>query len=66
MSGGLLAFLADGGWSKWLHTGWSAHGGIVAAELASQSFRGPHRALDHQYGLYGAFLGAPPANRACV
>jgi 2-methylcitrate dehydratase PrpD len=62
----LLAFLADGGWSKWLHTGWSAHGGIVAAELASASFRGPHHALDHPYGLYGAFLGAPAANLDAV
>ncbi len=59
MSSGLLAFLADGGWSKWLHTGWSAHGGIIAAELASHGFRGPHHGLDHQYGLYGAFLGKP-------
>jgi 2-methylcitrate dehydratase PrpD len=62
MSSGLLAFLADGGWSKWLHTGWSAHGGIVAAELARRGFRGPHHALDHPYGLYGAFLGTPSAN----
>jgi 2-methylcitrate dehydratase PrpD len=59
MSSGLLAFLADGGWSKWLHTGWSAHGGIIAAELASHGFRGPHHGLDHKYGLYGAFLGKP-------
>jgi 2-methylcitrate dehydratase PrpD len=59
MSGGLLAFLADGGWSKWLHTGWAAHGGLVAAELAGHAFRGPHHALDHHYGLYSAFLGAP-------
>jgi 2-methylcitrate dehydratase PrpD len=59
MSGGLLAFLADGGWSKWLHTGWAAHGGLVAADMASHGFRGPHHALDHCYGLYGAFLGAP-------
>jgi 2-methylcitrate dehydratase PrpD len=58
MSGGLLAFLADGGWSKWLHTGWAAHGGVVAAEIASLGFRGPRRALDHHYGLYAAFLGA--------
>jgi len=62
MSGGLLAFLADGAWSKWLHTGWSAHSGIVAAELARQRFRGPRHSLDHQYGLYGAFLGMPSAN----
>jgi 2-methylcitrate dehydratase PrpD len=62
MSSGLLAFLADGGWSKWLHTGWAAHGGVVAADLAGHGFRGPHYALDHHYGLYGAFLGAPDAD----
>jgi len=62
MSSGLLAFLADGGWSKWMHTGWSAHGGIIAAELARNGFRGPHHALNHPYGLYGAFLGNPGAD----
>ena len=62
MSGGLLAFLGDGGWSKWLHTGWSAHGGLIAAEIAGQAFRGPRHALDHRYGLYGAFLGEPEAS----
>ena len=62
MSSGLLAFLGDGGWSKWLHTGWSAHGGLIAAQLAGQAFRGPRQALDHPYGLYGAFLGTPDAN----
>lgn len=62
MSGGLLAFLADGGWSKWLHTGWAAHGGITAAELARGGFRGPHHAFDHPAGLYGAFLGDPAAD----
>jgi len=61
MSSGLLAFLADGGWSKWLHTGWSAHGGVIAAELAHRGFRGPRHAFDDRYGLYGAFLGAPDA-----
>ncbi len=61
MSGGLMAFLADGGWSKWLHTGWSAHGGITAAGLARNGFRGPRHALEHGQGLYGAFLGEVPA-----
>jgi len=59
MSSGLLAFLGDGGWSKWLHTGWSAHGGLIAAQLAATGFRGPRQGLDHRYGLYGAFLGKP-------
>ena len=57
MSSGLLAFLPDGAWSKWLHTGWSAHGGIIAAELARERFRGPHHAFDDAAGLFGAFLG---------
>jgi len=57
MSSGLLAFLGDGGWSKWMHTGWSAHGGLIAAQLAKTGFRGPCQGLDHRFGLYGAFLG---------
>jgi 2-methylcitrate dehydratase PrpD len=56
MAGGLLAFLGDGTWSKWLHVGWSAHGGILAAELAAQGFRGPESGTD---ALFAAFLGAP-------
>jgi 2-methylcitrate dehydratase PrpD len=64
MGSGLLAFLGDGGWSKWLHTGWAAHGGITAAELGACGFRGPRQGLDHVYGLYGAFLGAPPSDAA--
>ena len=66
MSSGLLAFLGDGGWSKWMHTGWSAHGGLIAAQLASTGFRGPHHGLDHRYGLYGAFLGKPDADLSAL
>jgi 2-methylcitrate dehydratase PrpD len=61
MSSGLLAFLADGAWSKWLHTGWSAHGGIIAAGLAREGFCGPRHGLDHAAGLFGAFLGDDPS-----
>jgi 2-methylcitrate dehydratase PrpD len=64
ISGGLLAFLGDGGWSKWLHTGWSAHGGLIAAQLARTGFHGPRQGLDHRYGLYGAFLGTANADLA--
>jgi 2-methylcitrate dehydratase PrpD len=66
MSGGLFAFLADGAWSKWMHTGWSAHGGLIAAQLASHAFRGPRHALDHKFGLYGAFLGAGQADLGVI
>jgi 2-methylcitrate dehydratase PrpD len=62
MSGGLLAFLDDGSWSKWLHLGWGNFGGILAAEFARDGFRGPVGALDGRYNLFAAFAeSAPPA-----
>lgn len=57
MAGGLLAFLADGSWSKWLHLGWGNLGGITAAQLAAGGFRGPVSALDGRHNLYEAFIG---------
>jgi 2-methylcitrate dehydratase PrpD len=60
MAGGLMAFLADGSWSKWLHLGWGDFGGILAAQLAADGFRGPAGALDGRHNLYAAFLGNPP------
>jgi 2-methylcitrate dehydratase PrpD len=59
MSGGLMAFVDDGTWSKWLHAGWSAHGGIIAAQLADRGFRGPRGVLDGRHNLFAAFIGLP-------
>jgi 2-methylcitrate dehydratase PrpD len=56
MSGGLLAFLSDGSWSKRLHPGWAAHGGVTAAGLARHGFLGPAGVLEDRFGLYSAFL----------
>jgi 2-methylcitrate dehydratase PrpD len=53
----LLEFVADGTWSKWLHLGWSAMGGIVAARLAKSGFRGATTVLEGRFGLYAAFAG---------
>jgi 2-methylcitrate dehydratase PrpD len=64
MSGGLRAFAVDGGWSKWLHAGWAAHGGIVAAELASQGYRGPEHVLEGEYDLYSALLHGEAPDRS--
>ena len=58
MSGGLLEFATEGTWSKWLHTGWAAQGGITAANLAGRGFRGPRTAIEGKYGLYQSFLGS--------
>jgi 2-methylcitrate dehydratase PrpD len=59
MSGGLLAFLEDGAWSKWLHFGWGNLGGILAAGLAADGFRGPLGGIDGRHNLYATFLGEP-------
>lgn len=66
MSSGLLAFLGDGSWAKRLHPGWAAHGGITAAGLASQGFRGPAAVLEDRYGLYAAFLHGDDTDPALV
>jgi len=67
MSGGLMAFVDDGAWSKWLHAGWAAHGGVVAAQLAATGFRGPRGALDGPHNLFAAFIDrpAPGADELC-
>lgn len=56
MSSGLLAFLGDGSWSKRMHPGWAAHGGVVAAALAGRGFLGPDEILEDRFGVYAAFL----------
>lgn len=66
MSGGLMAFLVDGGWSKWLHVGWAAHGGIVAAELAARGFHGPEHVLSGRHDLYSALLSGETLNRSAL
>jgi 2-methylcitrate dehydratase PrpD len=57
-SSGIIEYLADGTWTKRLHPGWSAHGGIIAALLAREGFRGPATVFEGQHGFYRAFGGA--------
>jgi 2-methylcitrate dehydratase PrpD len=57
MAAGSMEFLTDGSWSKRLHAGWAAHGGIVSAQLAAAGFRGPRASLDGRFGLYRSHLG---------
>jgi len=64
MSGGLRAFAVDGGWSKWLHAGWAAHGGMAAAQMAVRGFRGPEHVLDGGYDLYSALLHGETIDRS--
>src|SRR5215468_2512588 len=57
-SSGIIEYLADGTWTKRLHPGWSAHGGVIATLLAQQGFRGPARVFEGQHGFYRSFGGA--------
>jgi len=66
MSGGLMAFQADGAWSKWLHTGWAAQGGVTAAALAARGFRGPLFALDGPGNLFAAMLAGEAVDTAAL
>lgn len=66
MSGGLLAFIEDGSWSKWLHLGWGGLGGITAAQLAVGGFRGPQGALDGRHNLFAAFLAGTAVEPAAA
>lgn len=56
MSGGLLEFLSDGTWSKRLHPGWAAHGGVIADMHAARGFPGPASVVEGRHGLFSSFL----------
>ena len=56
-SSGIIEYLADGTWTKRLHPGWSAHGGVIATLLAREGFRGPATVFEGQHGFYRAFGG---------
>jgi 2-methylcitrate dehydratase PrpD len=66
MSSGIRAYSKDGGWSKWLHVGWAAHGGILAADLAARGFRGPEYVLDGGSDLYSAMLYGDAVDRSAL
>jgi 2-methylcitrate dehydratase PrpD len=54
---GIIEYLTDGTWTKRLHPGWGAHGGVIAALLARSGFTGPETVLEGGHGLYAAFAG---------
>ena len=53
---GIQVFLEEGAWTKRLHPGWAAAGGITAARLAQAGFKGPTRALEGKFGLFETHL----------
>jgi 2-methylcitrate dehydratase PrpD len=49
--------MEDGSWTKRIHPGWAAAGGITAAMLAREGFIGPIAPYEGRFGLYPCFLG---------
>ena len=56
-SSGIIEYLADGTWTKRMHPGWSAHGGVIATMLAKEGFRGPAKVFEGTNGFFSAFGG---------
>jgi 2-methylcitrate dehydratase PrpD len=52
---GVMEFLTNGSSVKSLHSGWAAHGGVLAAMLARAGMTGPETALEGRYGLFRQF-----------
>lgn len=53
---GIQVFLEEGAWTKRLHPGWAAAGGITSATLARHGFVGPNRVLEGRFGLFETHL----------
>ena len=56
-AGGLFAYLDDATPTKPMHPAWAAHGGLLAARLASLGAEGPPGVFENRFGLYDAFVG---------
>jgi 2-methylcitrate dehydratase PrpD len=56
-SSGIIEYLADGTWTKRMHPGWSAHGGVIATMLAKEGFRGPAKVFEGTHGFFSGFGG---------
>ncbi len=56
-SSGIIEYLTDGTWTKRIHPGWSAHGGVIATMLAKEGFRGPAQVFEGTHGFFSAFGG---------
>ncbi len=56
-SAGVMEFLSNGSSVKSLHSGWAAHGGVLAALFARTGMTGPETSLEGRWGLFRQFTG---------
>ncbi len=55
MAAGIIEYLADGSWTKRVHPGWAAQGGIRAAMMGGAGFKGPRTVFEGTHGLFRSF-----------
>ena len=65
-AGGIIEYLAEGAWTKRLHTGWAAQAGLQAARLGAQGFVGPRTVLEGTHGLFNGFARSAEGDYAVL
>jgi 2-methylcitrate dehydratase PrpD len=63
VAAGLLECWVDGTQSKFLHSGFAAQSGIVAATLAHAGVTGPPTVLEGRFGLFASHLQDPQSTK---
>ena len=59
MASGSMEYLSNGAWTKRMHPGWAAHGGIVAAVAAHEGYTGPDTIIEGPFGYLHAYTTDP-------
>jgi 2-methylcitrate dehydratase PrpD len=52
---GSFRYIVEGSWTKAFHSGWAAHSGILAAQLAGKGFNGPTDIFEGKYGFLESY-----------
>ena len=63
-SAGSLQFLANGAWTKRFQVGWACMGGLAAAVLAREGFKGASDSIEGTHGFLRAYAPSPVPARA--
>lgn len=63
---GIIEYLAEGAWTKRLHTGWAAQAGLQAARFGAQGFFGPRTVLEGTHGLFNGFARSAEGDYAVL
>lgn len=63
---GIIEYLAEGAWTKRLHTGWAAQAGLQAARFGAQGFFGPRTVLEGTHGLFNGFARSAEGDYAAL